>query len=85
VGWQEGVERGGGGGVGGVEADSEDEVVVAVRIGGVYKDAADFDVFFLWWLGGILCIYVVWPFQFHGYIFVAYIVGMDALDDCYCS
>jgi len=30
VGWQEGVERAGGGGVAGVEADSEHEVVVAV-------------------------------------------------------
>lgn len=59
VGPQKRVERGGGCGVGGVETDAYDEVVVAGGVGGVDEDAADLDVFLLTGFREVLSIWRV--------------------------
>ena len=82
-------ERDGGGGVVDVEADADDEGVVAAGVGGVDEDAADFDV--VCW-GVLVCggggtrriesVDVVRPFQFDGqFIVAAFIIRPDPCDD----
>lgn len=58
VGGEQVVERGSRRSVGGIEAYTNDEVVGARREGGVYKNAADFDVGFLGRFGGILGVFL---------------------------
>lgn len=78
---EEGVEAGGGAAVVGVDADAEDDLVVAGRVGAVGEDAADLDVRGFGGLGGVARVDVVGPLELDGELGVgADVVGLDGFD-----
>lgn len=81
---EEGVVKAGGWtGVVGVDANAEDDLVVASRVGAVGEDAGDFDVgdFGGWLFARVAHVHVVGPFDADGEVGVAFVVGFYGFDD----